>query len=92
MNNYQPRAPHPRKTIAKRRHERCFPTSCNRPADPRRNHAAPGHVGIVLEPAARTMINAYTTSFPVEVDTYGLATSKGGLSPVVGFTRPVGTH
>ena len=50
--------------------------------------AAPGHVGIVLDPAARTMINAYTSSFPVEVDTYGLPTSKGGLSPVVGFTRP----
>jgi cell wall-associated NlpC family hydrolase len=50
--------------------------------------AAPGHVGIVLDPAAHTMINAYTASFPVEVDTYGLPTSKGGLSPVVGFTRP----
>jgi cell wall-associated NlpC family hydrolase len=50
--------------------------------------AAPGHVGIVLNPAARTMINAYTGAFPVEVDTYGLPTSKGGLSPVVGFTRP----
>jgi cell wall-associated NlpC family hydrolase len=54
--------------------------------------AAPGHVGIVLDPVARTMINAYTGAFPVEVDTYGLPTSKGGLSPVVGFTRPVGTH
>ncbi len=52
--------------------------------------AAPGHVGIVLDPAAHTMINAYTSSFPVEVDTYGLPTSKGGLSPVVGFTRPPG--
>ena len=51
--------------------------------------AAPGHVGIVLNPAAHTMINAYTGAFPVEVDTYGLPTSKGGLSPVVGFTRPL---
>ena len=34
------------------------------------------------------MINAYTTAFPVEEDTYGLPGSKGGLSPVVGFTRP----
>jgi peptidoglycan DL-endopeptidase CwlO len=50
--------------------------------------AAPGHVGIVLDPAAHTMINAYTGAFPVEEDTYGLPTSKGGLSPVVGFTRP----
>jgi len=51
--------------------------------------AAPGHVGIVLNPAAHTMINAYTGAFPVEVDTYGLPTSKGGLLPVVGFTRPL---
>jgi peptidoglycan DL-endopeptidase CwlO len=51
--------------------------------------AAPGHVGIVLNPAAHTMIDAYATGYPVEEDTYGLPTSKGGLSPVVGFTRPV---
>jgi len=50
--------------------------------------AAPGHVGIVLNPARHTMIDAYTTAFPVEEDTYGLPGSKGGLSPVVGFTRP----
>ena len=50
--------------------------------------ATPGHVGIVLDPARHTMINAYTTAFPVEEDTYGLPDSKGGLSPVVGFTRP----
>ena len=51
--------------------------------------AAPGHVGIVLDPAARTMIDGYTSAFPVEEDTYGLPGSKGGLSPVVGFTRPL---
>jgi len=51
--------------------------------------AAPGHVGIVLDPAARTMINAYATGYPVEEDTYGLPGSKGGLWPVVGFTRPL---
>jgi cell wall-associated NlpC family hydrolase len=50
--------------------------------------AAPGHVGIILDPAARTMIDAYETGYPVEEDTYGLPASKGGLSPVVGFTRP----
>ena len=50
----------------------------------------PGHVGIVLNPAAHTMINAYTGAFPVEEDTYELPASKGGLSPVVGFTRPAG--
>ena len=50
--------------------------------------ASPGHVGIVLNPATRTMIDAYETGHPVEEDTYGLPASKGGLSPVVGFTRP----
>jgi cell wall-associated NlpC family hydrolase len=61
-----------------------------RPAGPGwRGPAAPGHVGIVLDPAAHTMINAYTTAYPVEVDTYGLPDSKGGLSSVVGFTRPL---
>jgi len=50
--------------------------------------AAPGHVGIVLNPATHTMIDAYATGYPVEYDTYGLPASKGGLSPVIGFTRP----
>jgi cell wall-associated NlpC family hydrolase len=50
--------------------------------------AAPGHVGIVLDPATHTMIDAYETGYPVQEDTYGLPASKGGLSPVVGFTRP----
>ncbi len=49
---------------------------------------SPGHVGIVLNPATHTMIDAYETGYPVEEDTYGLPASKGGLSPVVGFTRP----
>jgi cell wall-associated NlpC family hydrolase len=53
---------------------------------------APGHVGIVLNPATHTMIDAYATGYSVEEDTYGLPASKGGLSPVVGFTRLVGTH
>jgi peptidoglycan DL-endopeptidase CwlO len=51
--------------------------------------AAPGHVGIVLDPATHTMIDAYETGYPVEEDTYGLPASKGGLSPVTGFTRPM---
>jgi len=50
--------------------------------------AAPGHVGIVVNPATHTMIDAYATGYDVEYDTYGLPASKGGLSPVVGFTRP----
>ena len=52
-------------------------------------HAAPGHVGIVVDPATHTMIDAYATGYGVEYDTYGLPASKGGLSPVSGFTRPV---
>jgi len=38
------------------------------------------------------MIDAYATGYGVEYDTYGLPASKGGLSPVVGFTRPVASH
>ena len=55
--------------------------------------AAPGHVGIVLDPAAHTMINAYTAAFPVEEDTYGLpdvqgrAVARGRLHPPA-----VGSH
>ena len=49
---------------------------------------APGHVGIILDPAARTMIDAYATGYPVEEDTYGLPVSREGLSAVTGFTRP----
>jgi hypothetical protein len=37
------------------------------------------------------MIDAYETGYPVEEDTYGLPASKGGLSAVVGFTRPAGS-
>jgi len=51
--------------------------------------AAPGHVGIVVNPATHTMIDAYATGYGVEYDSYGLPASKGGLSPVVGFTRPM---
>jgi peptidoglycan DL-endopeptidase CwlO len=51
--------------------------------------AAPGHVGIIVNPASHTMIDAYAPGYGVEYDTYGLPESKGGLSPVVGFTRPL---
>jgi peptidoglycan DL-endopeptidase CwlO len=54
--------------------------------------AAPGHVGIVIDPARHLMIDAYATGFPVGYDTYGLPSSRGGLSPVAGFTRPVGSQ
>jgi cell wall-associated NlpC family hydrolase len=50
--------------------------------------ATPGHVGIVVNPATHTMIDAYATGYGVEYDTYGLPASKGGLSPIAGFTRP----
>jgi len=50
--------------------------------------AAPGHVGIVVDPETHTMIDAYATGYQVEYDTYGLAASEPGLSPVAGFTRP----
>jgi cell wall-associated NlpC family hydrolase len=50
--------------------------------------AAPGHVGIVVNPARHLMIDAYATGTNVGYDTYGIPGSRGGLSPVVGFTRP----
>jgi hypothetical protein len=40
-NNYQPRAPHPRKTAAKRRNKLRSPTSRNSPSRPRRNPDQP---------------------------------------------------
>jgi cell wall-associated NlpC family hydrolase len=49
--------------------------------------SAPGHVGLVLNPAKHIMVDAYETGMPVEYDTYGLPTSRGGLDPV-GFTDP----
>jgi cell wall-associated NlpC family hydrolase len=51
--------------------------------------AAPGHVGIVVSPARHLMIDAYAAGYPVGYDTYGLLGSRGGLSPVVGFTHPL---
>jgi cell wall-associated NlpC family hydrolase len=52
--------------------------------------SAPGHVGIVVDPARHLMIDAYANGFPVEYDTFGLAASKPGLSDPVGFTQPWG--
>ena len=50
--------------------------------------SAPGHVGIVVDPARHLMIDAYETGAPVRYDTYGLPGSAGGLSDPVGFTDP----
>ena len=47
---------------------------------------APGHVGIVVAP--HLMIDAYATGWPVEYDSFGLPSSRGGLTDVVGFTDP----
>jgi cell wall-associated NlpC family hydrolase len=51
--------------------------------------AAPGHVGIVVDPARDLMINAYASGYPVEYATFGPSASLPGLSDVVGFTRPL---
>lgn len=50
---------------------------------------SPGHVGLVLNPAAHTMIEAYSTGYPVRVSTFGLPTSAQGDTNPVGFARPV---
>jgi hypothetical protein len=50
--------------------------------------SSPGHVGIVVNPARHLMIDAYAAGTDVRYDTYGLPSSAGGLSPVVGFTDP----
>lgn len=54
--------------------------------------AAPGHVGIVVDPARHLMIDAYGTVYPlatqIEEETYGLPSSRDGLTDPVGFTDP----
>lgn len=52
--------------------------------------ADPGHVGIVVDPATHTMIDAYATGYPITEETYGLPTSRDGLADPVGFTAPGG--
>jgi hypothetical protein len=52
--------------------------------------ASPGHVGIVTDPATRTMVEAWSTGYPVWVSHYGPAASPGsGDQNVVGYVRPV---
>ena len=46
----------------------------------------PGHVGLVI--GGGKMIEAYATGFPIRISTYGTPSSAGGLTQVVGFTRP----
>jgi peptidoglycan DL-endopeptidase CwlO len=50
---------------------------------------APGHVGIVVDPERHLMVDAYASGLPVEWDTYGLPTSKEGLTDPVGYTDPL---
>ncbi len=49
---------------------------------------APGHVGIVIDPARRLMIEAYATGYPIRISVYGQPGSPPGDAPVVGFTAP----
>jgi peptidoglycan DL-endopeptidase CwlO len=51
---------------------------------------SPGHVGIVVSPAAHTMVEAYAAGFPVRLSTYGLQSSAPGDQVVVGYTDPGG--
>jgi cell wall-associated NlpC family hydrolase len=52
--------------------------------------SAPGHVGIVTDPARHRMVDAYGAGTLVRYDTYGSDASAPGLSAVVGFTDPAG--
>jgi hypothetical protein len=52
--------------------------------------SSPGHVGLVVDPARNLMIDAYARGLPVQYDTYGLASSRPGLTDPVGFTDPAG--
>jgi cell wall-associated NlpC family hydrolase len=51
--------------------------------------SAPGHVGIVVDPAEHLMIDAYGSGYDVQEQTYGLPTSWEGLADPVGFTDPL---
>ena len=52
--------------------------------------SAPGHVGLVVNPAAHLMIDAYgPNGAPISYDTYGLPSSRPGLTDPVGFTDPL---
>jgi cell wall-associated NlpC family hydrolase len=49
---------------------------------------APGHVGMVLDPARHLMVEAYATGFPIRASQFGTSASAAGDGVVVGFTRP----
>jgi len=50
--------------------------------------AAPGHVGLVVDPAWHLMIDAYGAGTVVREETWGLPGSAPGLAGPAGFTDP----
>jgi cell wall-associated NlpC family hydrolase len=52
--------------------------------------SAPGHVGLVVDPARDLMIDAYAPGVPIHEETYGRPGSAPGLQDPVGFTDPSG--
>jgi peptidoglycan DL-endopeptidase CwlO len=52
--------------------------------------AAPGHVGLVVDPARHLMIEAYAPGYPVRYARYGTSLAAPGDTSPVGFTDPAG--
>jgi cell wall-associated NlpC family hydrolase len=52
--------------------------------------SAPGHVGIVVSPDQRLMIEAYATGYPIRYSHYGTPSAAPGDEGPVGFTDPAG--
>lgn len=50
--------------------------------------SAPGHVGVVTDPARHLMVDAYGSGEGIRAETYGLPTSAPGLTTPAGFTDP----
>jgi cell wall-associated NlpC family hydrolase len=50
--------------------------------------AAPGHVGLVVDPARHLMIDAYGAGTVIREETWGLPGSAPGLADPVGYTDP----
>jgi cell wall-associated NlpC family hydrolase len=51
---------------------------------------APGHVGLVVDPARHLMIEAYAAGYRVRYSQFGTAGSAPGDQDPVGFTDPAG--
>jgi cell wall-associated NlpC family hydrolase len=50
--------------------------------------AAPGHVGLVVDPGRHLMIEAYAAGYPVRYSQYGTPGSAPGDQDPVGYTDP----